>query len=139
MASSELTYTLSALFSKYRDDALLNKLESYALWTIPSVFPSEVDAAKYQNADIEYDCQSKGALLVNRLATKLARTLFPANTSFFRIEINDEIKELFKQQQIDDVIAYENKACSRIFLNASYAQLVPVSYTHLTLPTTERV
>lgn len=124
MASSEPTYTLSALFSKYRDDALLNKLESYALWTIPSVFPSEVDAAKYQNADIEYDCQSKGALLVNRLATKLARTLFPANTSFFRIEINDEIKELFKQQQIDDVIAYENKACSRIFLNASYAQLV---------------
>ena len=122
--NSSGTATLKTLFSKYRDDALLNKLEQYALWTIPSVFPREVDAAKYRNADIEYDCQSKGALVVNRLATKLARTLFPANTSFFRIEINDEIRELFKQQQVDDIIAYENKACARIFLNASYAQLV---------------
>lgn len=122
--NSSGTATLKTLFSKYRDDALLNKLEQYALWTIPSVFPREVDAAKYRNADIEYDCQSKGALVVNRLATKLARTLFPANTSFFRIEINDEIRELFKQQQVDDIIAYENKACARIFLNASYAQIV---------------
>lgn len=124
MNSSSAGTTLKSLFSKYRDDALLNKLEQYAQWTIPSVFPKDVDAAKYRNADIEYDCQSKGALVVNRLATKLARTLFPANTSFFRIEINDEIKELFKQQQVDDIIAYENKACARIFLNASYAQLV---------------
>lgn len=118
------THKLKALFTKYRDDALLNKLEEYAQWTIPSVFPRENTAAPYNNSVIEYDCQSKGALVVNRLATKLARTLFPANTSFFRIEINDEIRELFKQQQVDDIISYENRACSRIFLNASYAQLV---------------
>ena len=124
MAIPELSYQLKTLFTKYRDDALLNKLENYALWTIPSVFPREQDAANFNNADIEYDCQSKGALVVNRLATKLARTLFPANTSFFRMEINDEIRDLFKQQQIEDIITYENKACARIFLNASYAQIV---------------
>lgn len=124
MANPELTNTLKALFSKYSDTALLSKLETYALWTIPSVFPRDVRAGDNNNAEIEYDCQSKGALVVNRLATKLARTLFPANTSFFRIDINEEIKDLFKQQQVDDIVVYENKACSRIFLNASYAQLV---------------
>lgn len=120
----DMPSTLQSLHSKYRDDALLNKLENYSMWTIPSVFPREASAGDYNNAEIEYDCQSKGALVVNRLATKLARTLFPANTSFFRIEINDEIKDLFEQQQVDDIITYENRACARIFLNASYAQLV---------------
>lgn len=124
MNGSDLTYGLKTRHGKYRDDVLLTKLENYALWTIPSVFPREVDAGAYRNAEVEYDCQSKGALVVNRLATKLARTLFPANTSFFRIEINDAIKDLFKEQQVDDIVAYENRACSRIFLNASYAQLV---------------
>lgn len=117
-------YKLSALFAKYRDDALLSKLEEYAQWTIPSVFPREGSMGNFQNASIEYDFQSKGALVVNRLATKLARTLFPANTSFFRMDLSDEVKKLFQQQQIDDILSYENKACERIFLNASYAQLV---------------
>lgn len=119
----ELTYSLKTLFGKYRDDALLSKLENYALWTIPSVFPRE-ESLNYQNKQIEYDCQSIGAGLVNRLATKLASTLFPANTSFFRLELNEEIKALFDERQIENIIEYENKACERLFLNASYAQLV---------------
>lgn len=120
----ELTYSLKTLFDKYRDDNLLNKLENYALWTIPSVFPKEESLNNYQNKQIEYDCQSIGAGLVNRLATKLASTLFPANTSFFKIEINNEIKALFDERQIENIIELENKACARLFLNASYAQLV---------------
>ena len=119
----ELTYSLNSLFVKYRDDNLLAKLENYALWTIPSVFPKDEDL-NYQNKSIEYDCQSIGAGLVNRLATRLASTLFPANTSFFKIEISPEIKEVLDKQKVDNVIALENKACDRLFLNASYAQLV---------------
>lgn len=124
MTNPEMTYKLSTLYNKYRDDSLLAKLETYALWTIPSVFPRDVDGGSFHNAQIEYDCQSKGALSVNRLATKLARTLFPANTSFFRIEVSEEIKDLFAEKQIEDIISYENRACARVFLNASYAQLV---------------
>lgn len=124
MSNPEQKQLLKTLYSKYRDDMLLSKLESYALWTIPSVFPKDVQSGAHKNAEIEYDCQSKGALVVNRLATKLARTLFPANTSFFRMDVSDEIKDLFKEQQIEDIVQYENRACARIFLNASYAQLV---------------
>lgn len=120
----ELTYSIKTLFDKYRDDNLLSKLENYALWTIPSVFPREESLNNYQNKSIEYDCQSIGAGLVNRLATKLASTLFPANTSFFRLEVNEEIKALFDERQIENIIEYENKACKRLFDKASYAQLV---------------
>lgn len=116
--------TLKAQFGKYRDDTLLTKLETYALWTIPSVFPRENTASQFNNTEVEYDSQSKGALVVNRLATKLARTLFPANTSFFRMELSDEVKALFESQEVDNITSYENRACARIFLNASYAQLV---------------
>lgn len=116
--------TLKAQFGKYRDDTLLSKLEEYAIWTIPSVFPRENTASQFNNTEVEYDGQSKGALVVNRLATKLARTLFPANTSFFRMELSDEVKDLFKAQEVDNITSYENRACARIFLNASYAQLV---------------
>ena len=125
MQGTYLGYTLAGLFTKYRDDALLTRIEAYALWTIPSVFPKGDRAVSYNdNALIEYDYQSIGAGLVNRLATKLARTLFPANTSFFRIEVNDQLKALLKKEGMDDIISYENKACSQLFLNASYAQIV---------------
>lgn len=123
----ELHYSLSSLFHQYRDDGLLDRIETYALWTIPSVFPR--DEHTFYNANknrtIEYDYQSIGALLVNRLASKLARSLFPANTSFFRIDSDDpRLQQIFKARKLDSVIEYENAACARLFYNASYAQLV---------------
>lgn len=123
----ELRYQLSSLFQQYQDTGLLDRIETYALWTIPSVFPQcgNTMFSTNTNATIEYDYQSIGALLVNRLATKLARTLFPANTSFFRIDVtNEAVKDLFQQNKVASVIEYENKACKRLFYNASYAQLV---------------
>ena len=123
----ELTYKLSSLFQQYQDTGLLNRVETYALWTIPSVFPQGDNSFYNTNANrtIEYDYQSVGALLVNRLATKLARTLFPATTSFFRIDVTrEDLKEFFKQKKVDSIIEYENQACERLFYNASYAQLV---------------
>jgi hypothetical protein len=127
MAVPELSYRLSALFTKYQDTGLLDRVEQYALWTIPSIFP-QGDESFYNsntNRTIEYDYQSVGALIVNRLATKLARTLFPANTSFFRIDVtNPDLKALFERKKVKSIIEYENSACERLFYNASYAQLV---------------
>lgn len=123
--------SLSALYLEYVDSSLLERLELYAIWTIPSVFPSKCNQRAKGNALIEHDYQSVGALLVNRLASKLARTLFPVGTSFFRIEITEQtrqkINQMFKQDvQSGDsaLINLENTACRRLFLKASYAQLV---------------
>ena len=81
---------LAALFNEYGDSSLLERLELYALWTISSVFPSAENRRDKGNAVIEHDYQSVGALLVNRLASKLASTLFPVGTSFFKIEITEQ-------------------------------------------------
>jgi hypothetical protein len=123
--------TISNLFKKYRDDQLITRLEQYSIWTIPSVFPECRALMEHGNATIVHDYQSVGALLVNRLATKLASSLFPVGTSFFRIEINEDVKQVIKTQTgLSDAdvntrfIQYENDACRRLFYGASYAQLV---------------
>lgn len=121
--------SLVALYKRLEDSQLLERLECYSLWTIPSVFPSATNIKENGNALIEHDYQSTGALLVNRLATKLARTLFPVGTSFFRIDITDEAKEKIRAQlnQSADELSFvrlEKEACDRLFLNASYAQLI---------------
>lgn len=123
---TEVIRTIESLFNKYRDDSLLERIKTYSQWTIPSVFPHTMHQPRVagHNNTIEYDYQSTGALLVNRLATKLARTLFPANTSFFRIDVSDEVQQLLERQQIESIQEYENLACERLFYNASYAQLV---------------
>lgn len=119
---SEETY--ESLYRTYTDDSLKRRLEYYALWTIPSVFPKNETHVPNGNAQIEHDYQSVGALMVNRLATKLASTLFPPNSSFFRIEANEELKEFLDREGIKSLVALENKACRKLLLNASYAQLV---------------
>ena len=116
--------THESLYRTYTDDSLKRRLEYYALWTIPSVFPKDETVVPNGNAQIEHDYQSIGALMVNRLATKLASTLFPPNSSFFRIEANDQLKEYIDREGIKSLVALENKACRKLLLNASYAQLV---------------
>ena len=121
--------SLVAMYKRLEDCQLLERLECYALWTIPSVFPSATNIKENGNALIEHDYQSTGALLVNRLATKLARTLFPVGTSFFRIDITDEAKERIRKElgaEADDLsfVRLEKEACDQLFRNASYAQLI---------------
>ena len=116
--------THESLYRKYTDDSLKRKLEYYALWTIPSTFPKNETSVPNGNADIEHDYQSVGAMLVNRLATKLAGSLFPANASFFRIDANADLKQQLEKAATQSLIELENTACRRLLYNASYAQLV---------------
>ena len=59
--------THESLYRTYTDDSLKRRLEYYALWTIPSVFPKDETVVPNGNAQIEHDYQSIGALMVNRL------------------------------------------------------------------------
>lgn len=124
MNYSAVGTTLEALYRQYTDDSLLARLEEYAIWTIPSVFPRDGRIGVNQNTPIEYDMQSIGADITFKLGTKLARTLFPANQSFFRLDIDDDIKSIMQKQDVQDVISFEHKAADRIFMNSSYAQII---------------
>ncbi len=118
------------LYEEYKDQSYLDKIENYALWTIPSAFPENYAEQQKRNQDIEHDYQSIGALLVNSLASKLTGLLFPASQSYFRIEFTEDMKKKitglkgFNEQEAKaHLVDIEREACQRIFLNAAYAQL----------------
>lgn len=116
--------TTQSLYTTYEDSALLSKLEMYAIWTIPSVFPRDNNKG-YSNGNtiIEHDYQSKGSELVNSLSSKLTQSLFPVSQAFFRINPTDKVQGEISKAGYDNLIALETEANNRLMLNASYAQL----------------
>ena len=73
-----------------------DRAEDCAKFTIPALFPKESD-----NKDTKYQVpnQSFGARGVNNLSSKLLLALFPPNSNFFRLSMNDALKEQVTQQQ----------------------------------------
>lgn len=128
----------ATIFEKYRDSGLLERVKQYSKWTIPSV--AEVDIHKMSpNSSMEVagDYQSDGATLVSTLSSKLSGLLFPTTHPFLRIPLEKEVKEAiatyteFDLEQVeDDCARIENEACSRLFLNSSYSQII-ASLNHL--------
>ena len=115
--------TAEGLWQELRDDALVARSADYARWTIPAVFPEQPNFQKSGNQIIEYDYQSMGAMLVNKLASKLTQTLFPTNTSFFKLSLQG-----LSDQQVDEetqklVAKLELQACRALFNNAEYNRL----------------
>ena len=115
--------TIKALYTKLTDGALINRCADYAQWTIPAVFPKQLHSG-VGNQTVEYDYQSMGAMLVNKLASKLAQTLFPTNTSFFKLQLvtpngaeeNEEVARVISKLEL--------AACQLLFRNAEYARIV---------------
>ena len=119
-----------ALFNKLRDDSLLLKCEQYAKWTLPQLMADLSLSRGTTQLVVERDYQEIGALLVNHLAPKLVKLLFPTTAPFFRIETSESLREAMAQQgmQPNDIqIAFaraEADAVKELFKNASYAQLI---------------
>lgn len=121
--------SLSDLYTEFEDTNLKSKLELYALWTIPSVFPEDaISNNRSGNAEIKHDYQSVGARLVNTLTSKLTATLFPYATSFFRVSASQEVQAAINQNNNNSIAKatltqIESMANKALFYNASYAQL----------------
>lgn len=117
------------LFDKYRDDSAILKTESYAKWSLPTVF-ADPDLRDGKRVSVARDYQSVGAVLTNHLASKLARLLFPSTQSFFRVDVSTGQDAMASAMGVssDDVKSalseLENSAYRRIFLKSSYHQIV---------------
>lgn len=122
-----------ALYSEYEDTAYLRKCQRYALWTIPSVFPTErgVVFSSKGNTPVQHDYQSLGSLLVNNLATKMAEMLFPVNRAFFKINLTGAVSDILNAEvsspeaagnAIGRLAELESAACKRLLIGDSYAQ-----------------
>ena len=93
--------TASQRFEKLdgKRNGIMNRLERYASWTIPKLFPK-----KNRDQDTEpltHGFQSLGAQAVNHLANKLMMTLFAPSRPFFRLEANRKGKAVMAEQNVD--------------------------------------
>lgn len=106
------------LWNKFRASSLINRCVQYAEWTIPALFPKQ----RSQADTVLYDYQSIGAMLVHKLGTKLGQLLFPATSSFFKLNI-PALQELSAQEQ-EALADIELRSTRNLFDNAAYAKLV---------------
>lgn len=119
-----------ALFEKYRDDTVINQHEQYAYWTLPYLMTDQREVNSYGRVVVERDFQEVGALLVNNLAAKLARLLFPMQYPFFRASASKEFKDWAAKKGLSDealnakFASIEMEAKNKLFLNAGYAQII---------------
>jgi len=80
-------------------NGILNRLERYASWTIPKLFPK-----KNRDQDTEpltHGFQSLGAQAVNHLANKLMMSLFAPSRPFFRLEANRKARTAMSEAGVD--------------------------------------
>lgn len=86
--------------------SVLTRARDSAALTIPSVLP---DDGHTEEDDLETPYQGLGARLVNNLASKLLLALLPPNTSFFRILIDEDVKELARAQGKESEISEQEE------------------------------
>lgn len=121
--------TAAARWEQLRDTAAIKRAEEFAKMTLPYIMR---DPLKGEQADIEHDFQSIGAVLTNNLSAKLVQALFPTGIPFFRSELTDAIKNAAAGEDVDDGVLsaalaqLDRKATARLFMNASLAKLTRV-------------
>ena len=88
----------SAIFSKLDNErsSILTRARDCSALTIPSVLPAD---GHTEETTLDTPYQGVGARLVNGLSSKLLLSLLPPNTSFFRLTIDQEIKEKAKTSE----------------------------------------
>lgn len=122
--------TSKALFQKFRDDTVINKMEQYAHWTIGYLMADPREVSATGRVTVERDFQEIGALLVNNLGAKLTRLLFPTQYSFFKADASPALRKyatergISEEQQNANFAALEMRCKSRLFVNAGYAALI---------------
>jgi hypothetical protein len=118
--------TYESLFKRYQDDSAILRMEKYAYWSLPSIFV-DPDMNSGKQKPVQRDYQSVGAMLTNTLASKVTGLLFPTNQSFFRLSAKPALAAALgvdSKDVVSSLATLENDAYRRIFLNASYNQLV---------------
>jgi len=119
-----------SLFHKFQDTHVVNRCEQYAQWTLPYLMADISKVSHSGRVIVERDFQEVGALLVNNLASKLARLLFPTQYPFFKAEASDGIRAVARRKGISEeklrgmFAKMESAANSRLFLNSGYAGLI---------------
>lgn len=76
--------------------SMLNRIEDYALWTLPYMFPRCLSNSEQEEKQGPID--STGSRAVNNLSNKLTLTLFQPAAPFFRLTAQDDLLEKLKEE-----------------------------------------
>lgn len=76
----------------------IQRARKNSYYTIPQLYPQEGSDA---NTDFDQPYQSLGAQGVNILSNKIVLTLFPPGTAFFKLDIDEEIKQKAPQSEAE--------------------------------------
>lgn len=91
--------------------AVLTRARNAAELTIPSILPAE---GHDEEATLDTPYQGLGARLVNNLSSKLLLTLLPPNTSFFRLLVDEEVKDNAKATGREDALSEAEAAIVQV-------------------------
>lgn len=122
--------SFKSLFLKFRDESVVNRYQQYAYWTLPYLMADQREVSGSGRIIVERDFQEIGALLVNNLASKLARILFPTQYSFFKASASKAFEEhaakrgVGKEELRQRFAELEIAAKERLFTNSGYAALI---------------
>lgn len=124
---------LESLYKRYEDSNVVLASEQLARWTIPSVMLKYNTVQDGKRVLMERDYQSKGARLVNSLASKIVQSLIPDNTPFFSIKLDDALQgevqsglNISSDQYESQLIQWAADASARAITGTSYSK-----YSHL--------
>lgn len=120
-----MTKTAAQHWTADRDTAVIAKCRQFATYTLPGQF---VDPLVSQQS-VQHDFQSVGGLLVNNLAAKLTRGLFPPGVPFFRSTLTKAMQDAARNagrtdQEVENALnRVDQLATEKLFLSAATAQL----------------
>ena len=123
-------HTHKQRFDKLLDTTVINKARQYSEWTLPYLMADVESAVRGSTMTLERDFQEIGALLLNNLAAKLARILFPMQGPFFRTQISGALKDYAKRRGISDtelksrLVQLEREVNPLLMANAGVAELI---------------
>lgn len=120
-------------YSELEDGAVLQVAQRCAFWTLPYLMPASSADGKVdtKRRNVRRDFQSFGALLVNNLAAKLAKLLFPS-LPFFHVTptqklLDSEAETGKTEDQVKSaMISLANSAMKRLHVKAGYKALTMV-------------
>lgn len=75
--------------------SILTYCEQYSRWTLPYVFPE--DSSSTKDLELSVSSDSIGSKGVNHLSNKIVSTLFPAKSLFFRLVVDQEMRDLVEE------------------------------------------
>jgi hypothetical protein len=82
--------------------SILGLCEKYAGWTLPYLFPRD---GTDQATELPVEIDSIGAQGVNHLSNKIVSTLFPAKSLFFRLHIDQKVRDFIEKAMAATALA----------------------------------